>query len=370
MPIAASRSEKILSCLGALVGLVITERFSMSFLGATNHWFIAPMGASAVLLFAVPSSPLAQPWSIMGGNIISAFIGVTCAVLIPDRGLAVGISVALAIAFMFRLRCLHPPSGAVALTAVLGGPAVASLGYRFVLYPVAVNSFALTSLALFLNAVTRRKYPHRHVPQGNPHQTKDLIPSERLGITPDDLEEAMENHAGLLDISKEDLLEILNQAEVLAYRRRFGDVICSDIMSRDVVVVRCTDNVSIAWHLLMEHSLRALPVVNDFDELVGIMTLHDVFVSRIDAEKKREPMSYRPSVKVEDIMTTIVFTAHPDQPIAELVALLSDGGVHVLPVVDSINHVVGVLAQSDLIAGLYHSQIHGPMNPAPVKPIP
>ncbi len=65
--------------------------------------------------------PLAQPWSIVGGNVLSALIGVTVGMLVPDAALACGLAAALAIAGMYFLRCLHPPGGAVALTAILGG---------------------------------------------------------------------------------------------------------------------------------------------------------------------------------------------------------------------------------------------------------
>ena len=101
---------------------------------------IAPMGASAVLLFAVPSSPLAQPWSIIGGNTVAAIVGVTAAHFISAPVLAASIAIGVAIGAMFTLRCIHPPSGAVALTAVLGGPVITSMGYRFVLWPVLLNS--------------------------------------------------------------------------------------------------------------------------------------------------------------------------------------------------------------------------------------
>src|SRR5450830_1606221 len=86
---------------------------------AATVWLIAPMGASAVLLFAVPASPLAQPWSIIGGNLVSALVGVSYAKLVAEPALAAALAIALAIACMFALRCIHPPSGAVALTAVL-----------------------------------------------------------------------------------------------------------------------------------------------------------------------------------------------------------------------------------------------------------
>jgi CBS domain-containing membrane protein len=92
---------------------------------------VAPMGASAVLLFAVPASPLAQPWSIVGGNLVSATVGVACATWISDLVDAAALAIALAICAMFALRCVHPPSGAVALTAVLWRSLDSCTGLRF-----------------------------------------------------------------------------------------------------------------------------------------------------------------------------------------------------------------------------------------------
>lgn len=160
-PINARRREMLAGCIGAWVGLMFTEMISKAALGDLNPWFIAPMGASAVLLFAVPSSPLAQPWSMVGGNIVSALVGVACARNIGDPMLAASLAASLAIAAMFALRCLHPPSGAVALTAVLGGPSVLAAGYSFALVPVAVNSVILLATALLFNNLLRRRYPHR-----------------------------------------------------------------------------------------------------------------------------------------------------------------------------------------------------------------
>ena len=160
-PINARKREKLAGCIGAWIGLMFTAMISKATLGDLNPWFVAPMGASAVLLFAMPSSPLAQPWSIIGGNIISALIGVTCARNIGDPMLAASIATSLAIAAMFTLRCLHPPSGAVALTAVLGDPAVLDAGYRFAFMPVAINSIFLLAAALLFNNLLRRRYPHR-----------------------------------------------------------------------------------------------------------------------------------------------------------------------------------------------------------------
>ncbi len=106
LPVA--RRHIVLGSIGAGTGLAVTSMFSHWLLGEVNLWFIAPMGASAVLLFGVPSSPLAQPWSIVGGNVLSALIGVTVGMLVPDAALACGLAAALAIAGMYFLRCLHP----------------------------------------------------------------------------------------------------------------------------------------------------------------------------------------------------------------------------------------------------------------------
>ncbi|MBX9347518.1 HPP family protein, partial [Chromobacterium vaccinii] len=150
-PIVTSRRDRLAGSLGAAFGLIATAWVCHRALGEPNPWFIAPMGASAVLLFAVPASPLAQPWSLIGGNLCAALVGVSCARLIGDPVLAAGIAAAIAIALMFPLRCLHPPSGAVALTAVLGGPAVARLGYGFAWHPVLLNSLLLLAAALLFN---------------------------------------------------------------------------------------------------------------------------------------------------------------------------------------------------------------------------
>lgn len=159
---AAAGSTRFRSCLGALFGIAFTSGVAHVALGASAEvpLLVAPMGASAVLLFAVPESPLAQPWSILGGNFVAAVVGVACAQLIATPLLAAAAAVALAISVMLALRCVHPPSGAVALTAVLGGPAIHALGYRFVLVPIALQSAALLGAALMFHFLMGHRYPH------------------------------------------------------------------------------------------------------------------------------------------------------------------------------------------------------------------
>ena len=355
-PLNAGGRERLLGCLGALLGLLSSEWISHIALGESNPWFVAPMGASAVLLFAVPSSPLAQPWSIVGGNFVSALIGVGCAQWLGHSGVAGAIAVALAIGVMFQLRCLHPPGGAVALTSVLGGPTVHAMGFSFALWPVAVNSLCMLLVALAFNNLSRRGYPHRLAPPPQPHGTADRPPSERIGITHEDFDAVLKEHSEQLDIAVEDLEDLLQAVERRAYRRRFGEIRCADMMSRDLLTVSPSLPLGEAWELLVRHHIKALPVVEG-TRLVGILSLHDFLVSRdTPSEATGRDVDAHPQI-VADLMTTEVVTVRPEQPIVDTVTLFSDGGLHHLPVVSAGHEVVGMLTQSDLVAALFRANL-------------
>lgn len=371
-PGTIDRYEKMRACAGALFGLVLTGLCSYFILGKDIHaaWLIAPMGASSVLLFAVPASPLAQPWSIMGGNIIAAIIGVTCAKMIDEPILAAGVAAALAIGAMFAARCIHPPSGAVALTAVLGGPAVHAMGYNFVLVPVALNSLLLLLTALFYNNATGRPYPHRPLPDhSNKHNTKDLAPTERIGIAPQDLDAVLTRYNQVLDISRDDLEAIMLQTEMQAYRRRLGETICSAIMSKDVVTTEFGTPLAEAWSRLKEHDLTAMPVVDRGNHVIGIVTKAD-FLKHAEIEPHEglterlrhliTPSQLSHTEKHEvvgQIMTTEVLTADVNQSILDLVPLMSDSELHQVPVIDERGRLAGMISQTDMIAALYEHSL-------------
>jgi len=275
-PVTVARREIALGTLGALLGLGCAAWLSQHMLAGLNPWFIAPMGASAVLLFAVPSSPLAQPWSLIGGNLVAALIGVTCAKWVSDIALASALAGALAIAAMFSLRCLHPPSGAVALTAVLGGPAIHAAGFKFAFLPVCLNSTLIVLAALVFNNLTGRRYPHNQksalrTAQQAAHATRDPSPMARLGFTAEDLDAVLARYGQVLDVSRDDLEDILLQTEQRAYARRFGTVTCGAIMSKDVVTATPDMPLAEAWRLLRHHNLHALPVLDASHRVAGIV---------------------------------------------------------------------------------------------------
>ncbi len=200
--LSTSYNERLRGSIGAFLGIGLTGLVSTAWLGSTKGLplLVAPMGASTVLLFGVPTSSLAQPWSIIGGNLIAALIGVTAAHWIASPLIAAAVAVGSALVVMSSLRCVHPPSGAVALTAVLGGPHILALGYSFALVPVGLNSLLLTLVAIAYNNATGRSYPHHaHVPaHPNP-------PITQLSLNPADLDEVLTDYGEAVDISRDDL---------------------------------------------------------------------------------------------------------------------------------------------------------------------
>ncbi len=153
--------EKWVSGAGGLTGILGVMLVSQAYLGLSGSaGLVASMGASAVLLFAVPHGPLSQPWAVFGGHLVSATIGVSCAMLHTDPIIACALAVALAISAMYYLRCIHPPGGATALTAVAGGDAVHALGFHYVLTPVLLNVLVILLVAILFNwPFPWRRYP-------------------------------------------------------------------------------------------------------------------------------------------------------------------------------------------------------------------
>jgi CBS domain-containing membrane protein len=360
-PVGVSGRDKFHGALGALLGLLCTEWLARHMLGEANPWFIAPMGASAVLAFAAPASPLAQPWSLMAGNVSAALVGVCFARWIPDAGLAAACAAAAAIAVMFALRCLHPPSGAVALTAVLGGPSISKLGYGFALYPVALNSAALLCIAIVFNGVLKRNYPRRHT-DAAPAGARGAM-STRLGFTGADLDDALRAHDQLLDISREDLADIVLEAERRASLRRFGGMSCEQIMMRDAAAVRDDEPLDHAMRVLDRHRLPALPVVDAQERLVGLLSQNDAVARKMRLGLAPQPGEPPHALLVRDGMRSEIAFATPSMPAIELARPMA-AGIPCVPVIDETRALAGVIYASQLIEALHQLTLAVPEHPA------
>lgn len=374
-PSNVSRPEQLRAAAGALCGLLITALFAHYLLArtGTSIFMIAPMGASAVLLFAVPASPLAQPWSVFGGNVISGLVGVACVRWLGDSlplPLLGGLAAGLAIAAMFVMRCLHPPGGAVALTTVLGGPAVHAAGFEFVLLTVAIDTALLVAVAMVYNNLTGRRYPH--VQQSAPvnvHGTKDDIPTVRLGFKTEDLDAVLKQYNQVLDISRDDLASLFMQTEQRAYQRRFGVITCADIMSRDIVSAEFGTGLEPAWQLMRNHRVVALPVLNRARRVIGIVTQTDFLEHggldsyagmrrQLQRFLRKSGVTHTEKAEVVgQIMSGHPTTARTDTPIVDLVPLMANSGFHHIPIVDAEDRFVGIITQSDLVAALYQTRL-------------
>lgn len=156
-----SHTEKWVSALGGFLSIGVMLWTTHQFLDLDSSLAImASMGATAVLLFAIPHSPLSQPWPVIGGNLISGAIGITCALYIEPIWLAAGLAVGLAIISMVYLNCLHPPAGATALLTVVGNESIHEMGYQFLLTPVLLNLILILAIAIGFNALFHwRRYP-------------------------------------------------------------------------------------------------------------------------------------------------------------------------------------------------------------------
>jgi CBS domain-containing membrane protein len=331
-------SERVYSAAGAFIGLLSTALVMRLWLGSGQHvpLLIAPIGASTVLVFGVPASPLAQPWSVVGGNFIAAVVGVTAARAVSDPTCAAALAVACTIALTSILRCLHPPAGAVALTAVIGGSAVTAAGYRFALIPVLLNSLILVGLGLIFNALARRSYPHVAALPVSTHGTADAPPEFRVGFTESDIALAMAKLGTPLDVEQADLVALFRHVEEAAHRRLRGEIFCSEIMSRDLVTIHPDDSSELAVERLRGHALRVLPIVDEHGILHGVLDLATA--------------AARPAKKIHELPSISFELAQHDTPISRLFPLLSRGQVREALVVDADSKLLGIITQTDLLA--------------------
>ena len=302
--------------------------------GEATPWLVAPMGASAVLLFAVPASPMAQPWPIIGGNSLSALTGFAVGEALGHGAIACGIGVALAIGVMSVTRSLHPPGGAAALTGVLGSALVTDAGWWFPLAPVALNAVLLVAVGWSFHRFSGHPYPHRKAPE---QPTADPPPTVRVGVRDEDLDAVLARVGETFDIDREDLRTLLSQLELEVLTHRHPDLSCGEIMSRDVISIPRAADPAVARKLLLDSGVRLLPVLDDAERPVGGVGLRDLA---------------RPAATVEEVMTAPL-TITPAEPAVRLIGPLSDGHRHAAMVVDPGSGAIqGLVTQADLLAAL------------------
>lgn len=340
--------------LGAGVGLLLA---GLALRGAGLGWLIAPFGASAVLVYAVPNSPLAQPWSVVVGNTLSALVALAVLSALPQASHAVPLAVGLAIAAMLATRALHPPGGAVALLVALGGPA----HWLATTATVAAGSALLVAVGILWNGAAGRVYPFRQPAQPGPHGTQDPTPEARIGLDPAELATILEDFRQSANLGVADLARLVGAAEQAAAARRMEGFTAADIMSRDLVTVGPEAPLSQVADIFRTRGFTSLPVVEG-TRLMGVIfqidlirrAREDAFLQHssllaaltrlIDSHRKTPP-------RAGEIMETGVPQVTPTTPVGALLPLLADGGAEAVPVVEGAA-IVGIVTRTDLVSAL------------------
>ena len=369
-PVASSLQRKD-QCLALLASFM-----AMTCIGLLSSWLtpqvqtlflVASVGPSMVLIFVVPNSPFSQPYPLLMSHFLAAIIGVSCAYLPLDLFLTGAIGLTLCMLAMFALGCVHPPAAATTMMPIIVGPAAVG-GFNFVVFPVLINMSILIILALvFHRCWLKKEYPVHATPTRDLiHQHEGASPLARVGLHPDDLTSALKDFDGYLNITEKDLTQVYELAQQKAYTRKFGEIRCKHIMSCDVITISEAATLEATWALLRKHKVEMLPVIDQVKRVIGSVSLADYFrwadmkgydrpFQRLDDSVTGEGAEDTPTIS--DIMARPVVTVKHSDLIASLVPLLSDKGMHHVPVVDDDQKLVGIVAQSDLIAALYSRSV-------------
>lgn len=337
----ARLGDALRGAVGAGLGLVITGAGLLVLAGPTSTGLdhpllIAPFGASALLIFVVPNSPLAQPWSVVVGNGLAAGV----ALLVLQLGLPPlatdGLAVLLAIIAMALARAMHPPGGAVALFTALAAPA-APLAY--LLSPVLLGSLVLVLTGLVWNRATGRAYPFRQ-PAPSAHGTADPTPDRRHLPPPGALANLLARLRLDANIGVEDLTRLITAAEAEAATRPLAGLTARHLMSRDLVTVAPDTPLPALAATFRRHRFKTLPMVQD-GHYLGLIA-EEALVGVSD-----------PALTAADLSHPAA-PASPDTPAAGLMQRLADGREQALPITEA-GQLVGLVTRSDLIALLARS---------------
>lgn len=356
--------EMIRAAFGTGLALVlcfslVSQLFPQAGGREASIFLISPLAATAFLAFAVPSSPLAQPWSAVVGNTVSALIGVALVLVLGAHWLALGLSVTLSMVAMMRLRALHPPAAGVALGTVLTAEAVQEIGFSYAFLPVFVDTCLLLACAAAYNRITGRRYPFR---QPVPHAPQV---SAAVGLRPRLAGSALEAILQRLrldaNIGAGDLERLIEVAHREAATHLFDGVVCRDLMTTSVVTLRPDVPLSDVASLFNEHRVRTLPVTDAEGLFLGLLSETDLLRSwrRIEQRAPEGGVLSRliragreaavPTAR--DAMTAATATARPDTPLGDLIDLLAGGGQQGIPVLEE-GRLTGFVTRADLIAAL------------------
>ena len=364
---ATSHSEKFISGLGGFLGIFFAVLISGHYLGFHDALLIGgAMGASAVLLFAVPHSPLAQPWAFVGGHLVSSVVAITVYRYVPNLYAAAGLAVGGAITVMAYLRCLHPPGGGTALAVIIGGPSTHVLGYDYLITPIAYNLAVMLAVALvFNNLATRRWYPLAlHQLWSPPPAVAAMQEVGKQTLSHDDITAALKEMNAVIDVSEEDLERVFALASVHAHMRRVHGVASRDVMNRQPTTVAPDADLLDVWHLMQHDQAEGVVVVDNDRHILGIITINDFLKQAADKCKRGFPHCLhdffarlrtnlaKPRL-ARDLMTTAVISVDETTDVIHLLPLFARHHFNHLPVINADKQLVGMVTLPYLMSVLH-----------------
>lgn len=333
-PTRIDARQRVIIVGGIFIGMVITAMICslVSHDFHLNWWLMAPLGASAAQVFAVPGSPMSQPWPIIGGHLLAALSGLICLHFFGQTSLAAALSVALAIMLMLYLRALHPSGGGTALFMVVSGTA----DWHFMLFPVTINAVLLVFVAIIYHWLTDHKYPQRQI---------FATPPQQLALhrfDPSDLEAALLGYNQALAISREEVEQLIEQTEMQAYQRLASRLTCGEIMITKLRTIPPRTALGVAIANMQRYDIKALPVIDASRKVMGLLRLDDA-------------LKADPSLPAGQIMRPGFARVKADDPATELLHILAKGdGRHVV-VIDEDGRLEGMVSKSDLMRALFHA---------------
>ena len=356
-----SQQERLRAAGGAFVGLLFTM-VAGRYLGGlvdSSTWMMASLGASALLVFVLPSSPMAQPWAVIGGHLISAIIAIACANFLHSPILSVPVAVGLSILGMFVFRCLHPPAAATAMLI-----ASSSLSnFQFAFFPVLTDSMLLILIGVAYNNMTGKRYPNFLISKN--------ITGEQSLVDSKYIDAVLSRYNQVIDINRSDLAALIGQVEMKAYEYKLEGIKCSDIMTKAVLFLDVSTPLDLAWKTMRDNHIKALPVIDRGRRVVGIVTVEDFLRhADIDFHQKfgqrmrgflrnglkgiEKTLTAYPDA-VGQIMTKKVRVISESRNVMDLVGIFHGQGHHHLPVIDGQQRLVGIITQSDFVAAIEKS---------------
>lgn len=355
-----SSSEILIASLSAIITLaLVTWITKQALTGSALPYVLASMGATAVILFSIPNSPMGRPWSVLAGHIISAIIGISCGKLSDSLIITVPLAIGLAIFAMHYLRCIHPPGGATAMLTLLGGAEINAIGYQFLITPLAINLIILLLAAHFIKTL-RHKRSLQKIEIPDAWQQRRKTPQTSNDLKTEDLQAALKILDSYVDVETEQLIQIYSLAQQQQQRRALESLNCRDIMNTEILSLEYGDSLLSAWKKLSPHDEQALIIISRARHIEGIVTLSD-FINHAQAfdfstDQQRIAALIKPSTTltsdkpetVGQIMTSQPICIEENEVATKAWEIFEQHNIHHLPIINHNKKLVGLIRRSML----------------------